>query len=278
MILAQELINRIKDHFNLNLYETKVWLALLSKGVASVGEVATISCVPRSRTYDVLESLEKKGFAIIRMGKPVKYLGIKPQMILERIKTDIRKNAEERVNGLSKVKETEEFIKLEELYKQGINPVKREDVSASLRGKSNISNFLKEIIKNAEKEVIICTNAEEIKSKAKLFSQTIEILKKADVKIKIALSGDTKTIKEIEENLQIKVKRIEIDAKFFIIDRKEILFYISKGGNTEDIAVWLNSDFFSEAFSSLFEKAIGERVHGVKDSDMQVKSRVEKEK
>ena len=149
MILAQELINRIKDHFNLNLYETKVWLALLSKGVASVGEVATISCVPRSRTYDVLESLEKKGFAIIRMGKPVKYLGIKPQMILERIKTDIRKNAEERVNGLSKVKETEEFIKLEELYKQGINPVKREDVSASLRGKSNISNFLKEIIKNA---------------------------------------------------------------------------------------------------------------------------------
>ena len=278
MILAQELINRIKDHFNLNLYETKVWLALLSKGVASVGEVATISCVPRSRTYDVLESLEKKGFAIIRMGKPVKYLGIKPQMILERIKTDIRKNAEERVNGLSKVKETEEFIKLEELYKQGINPVKREDVSASLRGKSNISNFLKEIIKNAEKEVIICTNAEEIKSKAKLFSQTIEILKKADVKIKIALSGDTKTIKEIEENLQIKVKRIEIDAKFFIIDRKEILFYISKGGNTEDIAVWLNSDFFSEAFSSLFEKAIGERVNGVKDSDMQVKSRVEKEK
>ena len=278
MILAQELINRIKDHFNLNLYETKVWLALLSKGVASVGEVATISRVPRSRTYDVLESLEKKGFAIIRMGKPVKYLGIKPQMILERIKTDIRKNAEERVNGLSKVKETEEFIKLEELYKQGINPVKREDVSASLRGKSNISNFLKEIIKNAQKEVIICTNAEEIKSKAKLFSQTIEILKKADVKIKIALSGDTKTIKEIEENLQIKVKRIEIDAKFFIIDRKEILFYISKGGNTEDIAVWLNSDFFSEAFSSLFEKAIGERVHGVKDSDMQVKSRVEKEK
>jgi len=260
MILAQELISRIKDHFNLNLYETKVWLALLSKGVASVGEVATISCVPRSRTYDVLESLEKKGFAIIRMGKPVKYLGVKPPIILERIKTDIRKNAEERVNDLDKIKGTEEFIKLEELYKQGINPVKREDISASLRGKSNISNFLKGIIKNAEKEVIICTNAEEIKSKAKLFFQTIEILKKANIKIKIALSGDTKTIKEIEENLQIKVKRIEIDAKFFIIDRKEILFYISKDGNGEDVAVWLNSDFFSEAFSSLFEKAIGEKI------------------
>ena len=261
MILAQELISRIKDHFDLNLYETRVWLALLSKGVASVGEVATISRVPRSRTYDVLESLEKKGFAIIRMGKPVKYFGVKPQIILERIKTDIRKNAEERVNDLSKIKETEEFMKLEELYKQGINPVKREDISASLRGKSNISNFIKEIIKSAENEVIICTNAEEIKSKAKLFFQTIEILKKANIKIKIALSGDARTIKEIEDKLQVKVKKIEIDAKFFIIDRREILFYISKRNKneSEDIAVWLNSDFFAEAFSSLFEKAIGEK-------------------
>ena len=260
MILAQELVGRIKDHFDLNLYETKVWLALLSKGVASVGEVAAISRVPRSRTYDVLESLEKKGFAIIRMGKPVKYLGVKPQIILERIKQDIRKGAEEKVNVLSKLKDTEEFVQLNELYTQGINPVKKEEISTSLRGKSNISNFLREIIENAKKEVVICTNVEDIKSKSKLFAQTISILKKANIKVKIALSGDAKMIKEVEEKLMTKVKKIEIDAKFFIVDRKEVLFYISKGGNeTEEIAVWLNSDFFVESFASLFEKAIGEK-------------------
>ncbi len=258
MILNQELISRIKDYFDLNLYETKVWLALLSKGVASVGEVASVSRVPRSRTYDVLESLEKKGFAIIRMGKPVKYLGVKPQIILERIKTDIRKKAEEKVNDLSKIRESEEFMKLDELYRQGINPVKREDISASLRGKSNISNFLKEIIKNTKKEIIICSNASEIKSKAKIFSQTIEALKKSNVKIKIALSGDEKTIKELEESFSVKIKRTEIDAKFFIIDRNEVLFYISKRDNgSDEIAVWLNSDFFVEALTLLFEKAIG---------------------
>ncbi len=260
MILAQELVGRIKDHFDLNLYETKVWLALLSKGVASVGEVATISRVPRSRTYDVLESLEKKGFAIIRMGKPVKYLGVKPQIILERIKQDIRKGAEEKVNILTKLKDTDEFVKLTELYTQGINPVKKEEISTSLRGKSNITNFLREIIETAKKEVIICTNAGEIKSKAKLFSQTISILKKANIKIKMALSGEEKTIKELEEKIGVKIKRTEIDSKFFIVDRREVLFYISKSGSdTEDIAVWLNSDFFVESFASLFEKAIGEK-------------------
>ena len=227
--------------------------------MASVGEVAAISRVPRSRVYDVLESLEKKGFAIVKMGKPVKYLGIKPQIILERIKGDIRKNAEEKVRDLAKIRESEEFLKLDELYRQGINPVKREDISASLKGKSNISNFLREIIQNAKREVIICTNVDEIKSKLKLFSQTFSILKKLNVKIKIALSGDSKTVRELEEKLSVKIKRTEINAKFFIIDKREILFYISRGGNgIEDIAIWLNSDFFVESFTSLFEKAIGE--------------------
>ena len=43
MIIKQELVRQIKEHFNLNIYETKVWLALLGKGVASAGEVAEIS-------------------------------------------------------------------------------------------------------------------------------------------------------------------------------------------------------------------------------------------
>jgi len=259
MILAPNLITKIKDHFNLNLYETKVWLALLSKGVASVGEVASISRVPRSRTYDVLEGLEKKGFAIIRMGKPVKYIGVKPQIILERIKNDIRKEAEERVKNLSRIKETEEFLKLDELYKEGINPVKNEEISASLRGKTNISNFLKEVIANAKKEVIICTNAEEMRLKSKLFAQTFAALKKSNVEIILALSGENHLIKDVETQLGVKVNKIEMDSKFFVIDRKEIFFYISKGGDVgDDIAIWLNSPFFVESFTSLFEKAIGE--------------------
>ena len=72
MMIKQDLVKRIKEYFSLNIYETKVWIALLSKGIASAGEIAVISGVPRSRTYDVLESLEKRGFAIVKIGKPVK--------------------------------------------------------------------------------------------------------------------------------------------------------------------------------------------------------------
>jgi len=67
------------------------------------------------------------------------------------------------------------------------------------------------------------------------------------------LSGEDNKIKEIENKLNLKINKINIDAKFFIIDRKEILFYLSKGEDKEDLAIWLNSEFFSQAFASLFE-------------------------
>src|SRR5210317_1680524 len=98
MLVKQDLINKIKDYFELNIYETKVWLALLGKGIASAGEIAEISGVPRSRTYDVLEGLEKRGFAISKLGKPAKYIAVKPAIILEKMKSHTMKDAEARID------------------------------------------------------------------------------------------------------------------------------------------------------------------------------------
>ena len=35
-----------------------------------------------------------------------------------------------------------------------------------------------------------------------------------------------------------------------------VLFYLAKNSDNEDIAVWLNSEFFAQAFAALFEKAV----------------------
>jgi sugar-specific transcriptional regulator TrmB len=265
MLVKQDLINKIKDYFDLNVYETKVWLALIGKGSASAGEIAEISGVPRSRTYDVLETLEKKGFAIVKLGKPVKYLGVKPRMILDKLRNNVKSEADERIASLSNIKDTEEFAQLEEIYKGGAEPIKREDISAALRGKSNISNYLREIIREAKKEVLICTNARDILSKLKLFQQTFEVLNKANIKIRLCLSGEDALIKKAEAEFGIKVKRINVDAKFFIIDRSEVLFYLSNPESKEESAIWLNSEFFSEYFAALFELALGEKSEKSKE-------------
>jgi sugar-specific transcriptional regulator TrmB len=257
MIIKPELVSQIKEYFNLNIYETKVWLSLLAKGVASAGEIAELSRVPRSRTYDVLESLEKQGFAIMKLGKPVKYIAVKPKIIIEKLKSNTMKDADERIKSLLKLKETHEYSELEDLYNGGILPVRHEDISGAIKGKLTIYNHLKELLENAKKEVAICTSAVELQAKSRFFLSLFDRLRREKITIKIALSGNEKEIKKINAKFKIKAKIIDIDAKFFIIDNEQILFMISKGTlPDEEIAIWLNTPFFTTALGFLFDQAI----------------------
>ena len=257
MLVKNEMISKIKDYFDLNIYETKVWLALLGKGVASAGEIAEISGVPRSRTYDVLESLEKRGFALMKLGKPVKYIAVKPNIIIEKLKTNTLKNADEKIKTISKLRETTEYKELEQLYNVGIEPVKQEDISGSVRGKSTIYNHVKELLENANKEIIICTSTTEILNKSRFFSLLLDRLKKANIKMKIALSGDEKDVKKINNKFRIKAKKIDVDTRFFIADNEQVLFIISNSAMPdEEIAVWLNTPFFASSLGFMFDQAV----------------------
>ena len=259
MIIKPELVNKIKDYFSLNIYETKVWVALLSKGVASAGEVAELSGVPRSRTYDVLESLEKRGFAIMKLGKPVKYIAVKPNIVIEKLKTKTMKETDEKIENITKLKETEEYKELQQLYSTGIQPVKQEDISGAVKGKSTIYNHLKELLENSKKEIIICTSTQEVQLKSRFFSLLFDRLRKANINMKIALSGDEKDIKKINNKFKIKAKRILIDSKFFISDNEQVLFLISNTSSPdEEIAVWLNTPFFASTLSYMFDQAVRE--------------------
>src|SRR3989338_3185272 len=53
MIVKDEFIKKLRAAFDLNIYEVKIWTALLSKGVAAAGELSDMSNVPRSRSYYV---------------------------------------------------------------------------------------------------------------------------------------------------------------------------------------------------------------------------------
>lgn len=257
MIINSQLINQIKDYFNLNIYETKVWLALLGKGIASAGEIAEMSEVPRSRTYDVLEGLEKQGFAIMKLGKPVKYIAVKPNVIIEKLKSNTIRNADEKIKILGKLKETKEYTELEQLYNVGIQPVRHEDISGAIKGKSTIYNHIKEILENSKKEVLICTSVDEIITKSRFYSQIFDRLIKNNIKIKIALSGEDREIKKINTKFKIKAKQVNIDSRFYISDNDQILFIISKSNlPDEEIAVWLNTPFFTSAIAYLFDEAV----------------------
>ena len=263
MIIKPELVKRIKEYFNLDIYEAKVWVALLSKGIASAGEVAELSGVPRSRTYDVLESLEKRGFAIVKIGKPVKYISVKPTEVIEKMKSVTMHEAQEKVKSLINLKDTQEYVELEQLHNTGISPIKSNEITGSIRGRSNILSRIRELLENSQKEILICTSALDFEDKSRVLVPAFEKLAKKDIKIRVALSGEQDRIRKINAKFNIKAKTTDSNARFFIADKKEVLFMVTPEKSEEELGLWLQSQFFTEALSNMIEYSF-KNLNGIK--------------
>ncbi len=259
MIVKEELLSKLRRYFCLNLYEVKIWTALLSRGVSTAGELSDIANVPRSRSYDVLESLEKKGFAITKLGKPIKYIAVSPEEVVERVKKNMKTEAEEKVKRLEEMKGTDVLNELKTLHSQGIDLVEPTDLAGSLRGRHNLYNHLDLTLRNAENSITLMTTATGLARKAESLRATFEKLKKRGVKIRIAVP-QTKESLEASKDLRnfAEIRQSNTDARFCIVDGKELVFMVLDDKDVHpsyDLGIWVNSPFFAKTMEHLFENA-----------------------
>ena len=166
-------------------------------------------------------------------------------------------HTEEKISTLDNLKGTKEYEELEALHNSAVSQVKREDISGAIKGKSEIFNQARELIGDAKKEVLICMPALELFEKSRVFGSIFERLKTQDIKIRLVLSGNEEELKKVASKYNIKPQKTDVHSKFFVVDRKQVLFAINHPQKEEDeMAVWLNSDFFSGAFASIFESSL----------------------
>jgi len=260
MIVEEEFLNNLRRFFGLNLYEVRIWTALLSRGISTAGELSDIGNVPRSRAYDVLESLEKKGFVIMKLGKPIKYVAVEPQEVLERVKKLLQNNVKDKIKKLDKLKKTEVLRELDLLHKQGIEFVEPSDLSGAIKGRHNIYQHMESMIKNAKSNVTIMTTNNGVLRKLEALKGEFEKLSKKGVKIRIAapLDKDTeKTVKSLSKTLEVR-KHDKINARFCIVDNNELMFMVMHDDDvhpTYDVGIWINTPYFASALSGLFDTA-----------------------
>jgi len=260
MIIKEEFLGRLRKIFDLNLYEVKVWTALLSRGTSTAGELSNISDVPRSRTYDILESLEKKGFIIMKLGKPIKFIALKPEEVVERVKKNLMKDASERTKRLETLKGDEVLEELTGLFTKGIKFVEPSDLSGSLRGRQNLYNHLDMMVRDAEKTITIVTTAEGLNRKLEVLMPSLEKCKKRGVKVRIAAPIDNNNIKVAREFKKVaEVRNLEgMKARFVVIDGNQLMFMLlddEKFHPNYDIGVWINTEFFAQALEQMFDLA-----------------------
>ncbi len=259
MIVQQELIKKIKD-FGLNSYEAKIWTALLSRGVSSAGELSEISNVPRSRTYDVLESLEKKGFIIMKLGKPIKYMAIPPSEVIERVKKKIKDDSLKQEKQIDELKGSDVLAELTSLHTTGIDTVEPSELAGVIKNRENIYNHMDLMIKGAEKYVYIMTSEKGFLRKIERHKKLFKKMADTGVKIRIAapLSKDMEKANPELKGI-VDYKNVSgINARFIIVDGKEMLFMVTDDVDVHpsyDSAMWINSPFFTGAMKELFELA-----------------------
>jgi len=259
MIVKEDFLNKIRQYFGLNLYEAKIWTALLSRGVSTAGELSDIGNVPRSRAYDILESLEKKGFVTMKLGKPIKYLAVEPSEVVERVKKLVMEQAKENVNRLEELKSTETLQEIELLHKKGIEFIEPTDLSGAVQGRHNLYAHLESVIRGAENSVNIMTTSKGLLRKVDALKPVFTKLKKKNVKIRIGapiIDKETMQIaKDVSKFAEVRSNDKGKKSRFCIVDDKDLVFMVlddDKVHPSYDLGVWVNTPFFATALGDLF--------------------------
>lgn len=258
MIVEKDFLKKLKV-FGLNSYESKLWTALLSRGVSTAGELSDISNVPRSRTYDVLESLEKKGFVVMKLGKPIKYLALPPEEVIERLKRRISTDADQQVKLLGELRDSALLDELALLHKQGVELVDPTDLSGAIRGRDNLYDQLEAVIRSAEESVTLVTTPEGLIRKARMLKRSFKKMGEKKLNVRIALNNPEKAMPALKELAKFaEIRSTDSRARFCIVDGKQIVFMVLNDADVHpsyDVGIWVNTPYFANALEGLFELA-----------------------
>jgi sugar-specific transcriptional regulator TrmB len=269
MVASQETLDKLED-IGLNMYERKIYSALLGRGISTAGELSEMTNVPRSRAYDVLESLAEKGFVVIKSSQPMEYVSIPPQQAIENMKSRHEDELDEKLNKLDSMKESEAVTELENLYDQGVELVDPAEMSGSLKGSRQVHQHMGTMFKDAESSIKILTSEEGLNDLNDKHSDLLKDAKENGINVKV-LSPVTDSNREAYDNIAsfAEVRHLDEnempavpDGRFTIVDNDAATISLTHDDvhSTQDTHLWSKSDHMAEAmlepmFDNLWDQA-----------------------
>jgi len=241
-MIGNQVLDKLRD-FQLNSYESKIWVALLTKGDATAGSLSESTDVPRSRCYDVLESLEKKGFIIMKVGRPITYMAVSPVDAIDRLKQRLQDDTNEKIKSIELLKQSDVIQKLNKLSAESIISQKPEEMTGLVRNKRNINNHLSSLFRDSS-EILLSTDSKNLPLKKKLLQ-----LATKNVKIRV-LTDKEFNPKQMKIDNAI-IKTVDNVGRFCVTDKGAALFLTGSQNEGESL-VWLNSEYSVNTLRDLF--------------------------
>ena len=256
-MISTETLDALKN-IGLNLYERKIYIALLSKGIGSAREISEIGEIPRSRAYDVLESLADRGFAIIQHTKPLRYVAISPDMAISKQKTILKKDLESKIKRIDKFSKSESLEELENMFNNQLSVIDPSDISGSLKGNQSFNLHLKNMISSANDTIDIITTEDGLKNISKSHINTLQKAQNKGIKIRILtpmISKNMDIIKTLSNLTEIKIIKEQGSlpiGNMITIDKDQTIMMLTDDERThssQNISFWTDSDHFTGNFS-----------------------------
>ena len=241
------------ENIGLTSYEIRSYTTLLKEGEINASEISEKSGVPYSKIYEVLGTLEEKGWIGSDDSRPTKYFAKSPTTALETTK----QNAENEFLKNQSVILTE----LTSLYEKS-GTSEKPDIWV-ISGAMNIVAKIMELVDNCRSEVLIAIPqaGEEI---VKQSLPKLRQLSEKGVKITILTSDklDKESVKSIARIAKIKIKS-GLFGGGIISDKRYVVILlgpeISGSKSTDVVAIWADhaglAGFAKEYFEYLLKDA-----------------------
>ena len=241
------------EKIGLTSYEIKSYGTLLKEGEITASEISEKSGVPYSKIYEVLSTLEEKGWLGSDNSRPTKYFAKSPTTALD----TTQQNAENEFLKNKSVILTE----LTSVYEKS-GTSEKPDIWV-ISGAMNIVAKIMELVENCRSEVLIAIPqaGEEIVKQA---LPKLRQLNEKGVKITILTSDklDKESVKAISRIAKIKIKS-GLFGGGIISDKRYVVILmgpeISGSKTTDIVAIWADhaglAGFAKEYFEYLLKDA-----------------------
>jgi len=258
-LIADELYNRflhILKPLGLSEYEVRVFLTLLVNGPSNYRILGREANVPTGKIYQVLSTLEAKGFVEVIQGKPKIYRAVEPKKALRR---RLRQLEDDFFELERKIREALPTLELQYSMKhdviQGV-------VSEIFVGGNSFSKSIHENLLKALNEVLISTSRLDVKlHEEDLFKRLLE----RGVSIRMMCSDVNENNKDVLDrliDLGVDIRVLDMLAdRYYVVDDKSASIFVGRFG--EDICLQVHGPAMCRVLRERFEEAWG-RARGIR--------------
>ena len=248
MIVTEE-TKQVLRHLGLTSYEIAAYLFLLSTSPLTAEQVSKGAKLPYSKIYDVLTSLQAKGWLQVEDARPKRYSPKPPSDALEATLLNMESSL---FSGIAKARsELEPMYVSKELQE-------RPDIRI-VRGTLNILVHVQETLNQSRSELMIATASPPL-ALVELLLKSLRRLKETGVKISLIITEDvgSEILKSLFQFGEVRVKE-RMFGGGIVSDGRKVMLFLGSSRTGDYLAIFSDhlglANLAKEYFQYLWKEA-----------------------